>query len=150
MGFITYGVKNGTASAYKAMEDKTAGVIRSVISSVTHPGQTLVLKALQDPAFRQQQRAKVEILRKRFEVTGQECYKTEYQDCWDVYPHNSGYFMCLRLKGVDADTVRVKLLDEYGVGTICPWGRKTCALPLLPDGRTDSGCSRPLPKPFGG
>ncbi len=118
VGFITYGVKNGTASAYKAMEDKTAGVIRSVISSVTHPGQTLVLKALQDPAFREQQRAKVEILRKRFEVTGQECYKTEYQDCWDVYPHNSGYFMCLRLKGVDADTVRVKLLDEYGVGTI--------------------------------
>jgi hypothetical protein len=26
--------------------------------------------------------------------------------------------MCLRLKGVDAETVRQKLLDEHGVGTI--------------------------------
>jgi DNA-binding transcriptional MocR family regulator len=35
-----------------------------------------------------------------------------------VYPYNSGYFMCLRLKEADADTVRLKLLDEHGVGTI--------------------------------
>jgi hypothetical protein len=35
-----------------------------------------------------------------------------------VYPFNSGYFMCLRLKGADADTVRVRLLDDHGVGTI--------------------------------
>jgi hypothetical protein len=26
--------------------------------------------------------------------------------------------MCLRLKGADADTVRVRLLDDHGVGTI--------------------------------
>jgi aspartate/methionine/tyrosine aminotransferase len=118
VGFVTYGVKNGTAALYKALEDKTAGVIRSVVSSVTHPGQSIVLKALQDPEFRKQQAEKVEILRKRAAVTGVECRKPEYADCWDVYPYNSGYFMCLRLKDADADTVRVKLLDEHGVGTI--------------------------------
>jgi aspartate/methionine/tyrosine aminotransferase len=118
VGFITYGIQNGTAGVYKAMEDKTAGVIRSVVSSVTHPGQTIVLKALQDPNFRRQQIEKIEILRKRAAVTGVECRKPEYADCWDVYPYNSGYFMCLRLKGADADTVRMKLLDEHGVGTI--------------------------------
>jgi aspartate/methionine/tyrosine aminotransferase len=118
VGFVTYGIKNGTAGVYKALEDKTAGVIRSVVSSVTHPGQTIVLKALQDPGFRKQQAEKVAILRKRAEVTGVECQRSEYADCWDVYPYNSGYFMCLRLKEADADTVRVKLLDEHGVGTI--------------------------------
>jgi hypothetical protein len=51
-------------------------------------------------------------------VTAQECRKPAYADCWDVYPFNSGYFMCLRLKGADADTVRVRLLDDHGVGTI--------------------------------
>lgn len=118
VGFITYGIQNGTAGVYKALEDKTAGVIRSVASSVTHPGQTILLKALQDPAFRRQQAEKIEILRKRAAVTGVECRRAEYADCWDVYPYNSGYFMCLRLKHADADTVRVKLLDEHGVGTI--------------------------------
>ena len=118
VGFITYGVKNGTAACYKALEDKTAGVIRSVVSSVTHPGQSIVLKALQDPAFRGQQAEKVAILRERAAITGVECRRPEYADCWDVYPYNSGYFMCLRLKGADADTIRMKLLDEHGVGTI--------------------------------
>jgi aspartate/methionine/tyrosine aminotransferase len=118
VGFLTYGVKGGTAAVYKALEDKTAGVIRSVVSNVTHPGQSIVLKALQDPDFRRQQAEKVAILRQRAEVTGVECRRPEYADCWDVYPYNSGYFMCLRLKGADADTVRMKLLDEHGVGTI--------------------------------
>jgi aspartate/methionine/tyrosine aminotransferase len=118
VGFLTYGLQNGTAGVYKALEDKTAGVIRSVVSSVTHPGQSIVLKALQDPGFRQQQAEKVEVLRKRAAVTGVECRRPEYADCWDVYPYNSGYFMCLRLKDADADTVRLKLLDEHGVGTI--------------------------------
>lgn len=118
VGFLTFGVKNGTPGAYKALEDKTAGVIRSVVSSVTHPGQTILMKALQNPDFRRQQAEKVETLRKRAEATGVACRRAEYADCWDVYPYNSGYFMCLRLKGADADTVRMKLLDEHGVGTI--------------------------------
>jgi aspartate/methionine/tyrosine aminotransferase len=118
VGFITYGVRNGTPAAYKALEDKTAGVIRAVVSSITNPGQSVVLKALRDPEFRRQQAEKVAILRSRSEATRRECYKPEYRPFWDVYPYNSGYFMCLRLKGADADTVRLRLLDEHGVGTI--------------------------------
>ena len=118
VGFITYGVRNGTPAAYKALEDKTAGVIRAVVSSITNPGQSVVLKALRDPEFRKQQAEKVAILRSRSEATRRECYKPEYRPFWDVYPYNSGYFMCLRLKGADADAVRLRLLDEHGVGTI--------------------------------
>ena len=118
VGFITYGVANGTPAAYKALEDKTAGVIRAVVSSVTNPGQSVVLKALRDPEFRAQQAGKVAILRGRSEATRRECYKPEYRPFWDVYPYNSGYFMCLRLKGAEANAVRLRLLDEHGVGTI--------------------------------
>ena len=35
-----------------------------------------------------------------------------------VLPFNSGYFMCIRLKTVDAEKLRVHLLDNYGVGLI--------------------------------
>jgi aspartate/methionine/tyrosine aminotransferase len=118
VGFITFGVKNGTPAAYKALEDKTAGLIRAYVSNISNPGQSIVLKALNDPEFRAQQAEKVATLRARAAVVAKECRKAEYADCWDVYPFNSGYFMCLRLKDADADAVRVKLLDEHGVGLI--------------------------------
>jgi len=118
VGFITFGVKNGTAAAYKALEDKTAGLVRAYISNVSHPGQSIVLKVLGDPDFRKQQAEKVAVLRSRAAAVARECRKPEYADCWDVYPFNSGYFMCLRLKDADADTVRLRLLDDHGVGTI--------------------------------
>ncbi|MHA7837534.1 MAG: aminotransferase class I/II-fold pyridoxal phosphate-dependent enzyme, partial [bacterium] len=37
---------------------------------------------------------------------------------WTLYPFNSGYFMCVRVEGVDSEKLRVHLLDEYGVGLI--------------------------------
>ena len=118
VGFITFGVKNGTPAAYKALEDKTAGLIRAYVSNISNPGQSIVLKALADPEFRPQQAEKIAVLRSRAAVVAKECRRPEYADCWDVYPFNSGYFMCLRLKDADADAVRVKLLDEHGVGLI--------------------------------
>ncbi len=118
VGFLTFGVKNGTAAAYKALEDKTAGLVRAYVSNISNPGQSIVLKALADPEFRAQQAQKVAVLRARAAVVAKECRRPEYADCWDVYPFNSGYFMCLRLKDAAADTVRLRLLDDHGVGTI--------------------------------
>ena len=118
VGFITYGIQGGTDDLYKALEQKTGGAIRGQVSNVTHLGQTLVLKALQDERFRPQQAEKVAILRDRAEVTMREASKAEYADCWDVYPFNAGYFMCLRIKGVEVETLRLHLLDEHGLGAI--------------------------------
>ena len=42
----------------------------------------------------------------------------KYGDAWEVYPFNSGYFMCLGLKTVDPEALRLHLLDKYGVGVI--------------------------------
>ena len=46
----------------------------------------------------------------------------KYQETWSVYPFNSGYFMCLELKGVDGERLRKHLLDQYGVGVIATGG----------------------------
>jgi aspartate/methionine/tyrosine aminotransferase len=118
VGFITFGVKNGTPAAYKALEDKTAGLIRAYVSNISNPGQSIVLKALAEPDFRKQQAEKVAVLRTRAAIAQNESRKPGYADCWDVYPFNSGYFMCVRLKDADAETVRSRALDELGVGTI--------------------------------
>ncbi|MHC5067522.1 MAG: aminotransferase class I/II-fold pyridoxal phosphate-dependent enzyme [Planctomycetota bacterium] len=118
IGFITYGIKNGTAAAYKALADKTGGAIRGAVSNINRPGQAVISKVLADPEFRTQQAEKVAVLRARAETTAEVVAKAEYADVWDVYPFNAGYFMCLRVKGVDADVLRQHLLSEHGIGTI--------------------------------
>ena len=41
-----------------------------------------------------------------------------FAEVWTLYPFNSGYFLCVKLKGIDAEQYRVKLLNDYGVGVI--------------------------------
>jgi len=42
----------------------------------------------------------------------------EYAKYWEPYPFNAGYFMCLRLKGINAEQFRKHLLNKFGVGVI--------------------------------
>ena len=43
----------------------------------------------------------------------------DYSRYFRAEPFNSGYFMCLRLKGLDADKVWELLLAKYSTGVIC-------------------------------
>ena len=121
VGFITYGtkvMKGEAASFYEALEKKTAGCVRGSISSASHVGQRLVLKAMLSPKFREERDAKVEILKKRANRVKGILSGRRYSEAWDIYPFNSGYFMCIRLKKVEAEPLRRHLLDQYKVGTI--------------------------------
>ena len=83
-----------------------------------HPSQSFLLHTLQNKKFLEQQAEKVAILKSRFEETKKAAYDQEYQEYWRVYPFNSGYFMCLQLKGVEAEDTRQHLLKKFGIGTI--------------------------------
>jgi aspartate/methionine/tyrosine aminotransferase len=116
VGFITYG--GGSRSLLDALEQKTMGIIRATISSGPHPSQTFVLQALQSPDFAAQRQQKFEIMKSRANKVKQLLDSGKYGDVWEYYPFNSGYFMCLKLKTVQAEPLRTHLLDQYGVGTI--------------------------------
>jgi len=116
VGFITYAGEH--PAVLNALVKKTSGIIRGTISSASHPSQTFVLNALQSPDFHTQKQEKFEVLRKRACKVKQILEQGKYLDAWDYYPFNSGYFMCLRLKGVKAEVLRNHLLDQYGVGVI--------------------------------
>jgi len=117
VGFITYASQSN--ELLDALEKKTMGSIRATISNGPHPSQTFILEAMRDPGFKDEVREKLDILKRRALRVKEILLDTpKYGEAWDYYPFNSGYFMCLRLKHVKAEALRVHLLDKYGVGTI--------------------------------
>jgi len=120
VGFITYGISTGgdPSAVYEALEKKTAGCIRGNISNASHLSQAIVLRSMKDSAFAAEKDEKFTILKNRANRVKTVLADPKYAEAWDVYPFNSGYFMCIRLKTVNAEKLRVHLLDRYGVGLI--------------------------------
>jgi aspartate/methionine/tyrosine aminotransferase len=120
VGFVTYGMKGGSKELYKCLEDKTSGAVRGNISNASHLSQSLFLRAFNSPAHEKEKelaKQKIEVrYRKVKDVIGAH---PEYATFFDALPFNSGYFMCVRLKGVDADMVWDTLLKKYSTGVIC-------------------------------
>jgi aspartate/methionine/tyrosine aminotransferase len=120
VGFITYGALFGENSrqAYEALEKKTAGAVRGSISNTSHLSQEIVLKSMKSDGYHQEKQDKFNIMKERALEVRRVLNDEKYKDLWEPYPFNSGYFMCLRLKKVNAEKLRVHLLDKYGVGLI--------------------------------
>jgi len=120
VGFVTYGVsfKGDSKQAYDALERKTAGAVRGSISNASHLSQEIVLKSLQSGSYQAEKEEKYQIMEDRAREVKRVLADPKYNDAWAPYPFNSGYFMCLRLKTVEAEKLRVHLLDKYGVGLI--------------------------------
>ena len=120
VGFITYGcaIDGDVGIFYDALERKTAGCVRGCISNASHLGQSIILKSMQDKDFWKEKQEKFKIMFARAKKVKAVLADKKYADAWDVYPFNAGYFMCIRLKDVNAEKLRVHLLDNYGVGLI--------------------------------
>ncbi|AIQ65312.1 hypothetical protein PSTEL_21480 [Paenibacillus stellifer] len=117
VGFITYA--SDSPEVLAALEQKTLGIIRATISSGSHPSQTFVLDALKAPKFEAQKEEKFRIMKGRANKVKALLDSGKYGDeAWTYYPFNSGYFMCLKLKTVNAEELRQHLIHQYGLGTI--------------------------------
>lgn len=120
IGFLTFGLSGAAADSplADALEKKCAGAIRGCLSNCSALGQALLLRAMQSPNLAQERRGKYEVLRRRAQRVREVLAKPDYTEAWEAYPFNSGYFMCLRLKGVDAEALRRHMLDAFGIGVI--------------------------------
>lgn len=118
VGFVTYGIKNADETLYKALEDKTAGVVRGNISNVPQISQSLVLNAFKNENYKKEKIQKFETLKKRCIKVNEILTKhKEYTKYFESLPFNSGYFMCIKTK-VDAEKLRQILLTNYSTGVI--------------------------------
>lgn len=117
--FITYSYKNMSPAAAKALEDKTAGAIRGNISNAPKISQSILLKALNSPTYTTEKTEKYQILRSRFAEIQTILEEPKYQEFFTPLPHNSGYFMCIKLReDLNAEEIRQILLQNYQTGLI--------------------------------
>lgn len=120
VGFITFGqtVKGDNSEIFRVLETKAAGYLRATISSAPHPSQSITVDVLKNPSFKEERNKLNAVIEERCKKVKAIFDKGLYVDEFTPYPFNSGYFMCIRLKNVNAETLRTTLLDKYGVGVI--------------------------------
>ena len=118
VGFLTYASKGIAEETFKALEEKTAGAVRGNISNSPHLSQSLVLKAFTSPDYEAEKKEKYELLKKRYSKVQEILKNKKFSEFFSSLPFNSGYFMCIELKDMDAEKVRQTLLKKYDTGVI--------------------------------
>ena len=116
-GFVTFASKNFSDDHCDALVKKLMGVIRSSVSCSATPSQSLLMHSYSDPENEVQKIAFRKILEARYRAV-RHFVDSHKSNAIETLPFNSGYFMSLRLNGIDAETLRKKLLSEKGIGTI--------------------------------
>ncbi len=133
VGFITFAFKGATAEQLKALEAKAAGNVRSCVSNITSIGQNIALAALSDKDYAKQKREKYNVLKGRYTTIRRLLKKNPaWAKAFEVMPFNSGYFMCVKPIGVDAEKVRRHLIEKYSTGTIVLSGLIRLAFSTVP------------------
>ena len=117
-GMLTFGRRAflSDEALYQALEKKVAGAIRSAVSNCSHVAQSVLAKAMSTEACMAERQQKQAILEARAKKVHAILGSPEYAELWEPYPFNAGYFMCLKLKGIDAETFRKHLAGEVRRG----------------------------------
>ena len=117
---MTYGIKNGNKELYKALEDKTSGIVRGNISNAPHLSQSIFLRSsISETHEKEKEENKKKIEERYLKVKTVLEAHPEYEEHFESLPFNSGYFMCVRLKKSDPDKIWELLLNKYSTGVIC-------------------------------
>ncbi len=133
VGFISFAFKGASDAQLKALEAKAAGNVRSCISNASSLGQHLAVAAYANPKYAAEKRQKYAVLHARYrEIRKLLKAHPEYAQSFEVMPFNSGYFMCVKPIGVEAEKVRKHLIEKYSVGTIVLSGLIRLAFSTIP------------------
>lgn len=119
VGFLSFGYKGATGRGLEALENKCAGTVRATISNAPRVSQSILLKAYLSESFHAEKAQKYTILKARFDHLKQQFEgQDDFYSRFSVLPSNAGYFLCLRPKAVESETLRTHLITNYGVGVI--------------------------------
>ena len=133
VGFISFAFKGATDAQLAALEAKAAGDVRSGISNASSIGQHMAVAAYADKGYARQKKQKYAVLKSRYaEIRRILKAHPEYAANFVAMPFNSGYFMCVKPIGVEAEKVRRHLVEKYSTGTIVLSGLIRLAFSTIP------------------
>jgi len=116
LGFVTFAAPGLGEDHYHALTQKVMGAVRSSVSSSSQLAQSLMLKAMGSPRYRQEKEEAFRLLEQRYRRV-----REIVKRCPPVLKplaFNSGYFMTFLLPGGRAEELRKLLLMERGIGVI--------------------------------
>jgi aspartate/methionine/tyrosine aminotransferase len=116
IGFVTFAGKGIGGDQLVALERKLMGSIRATVSNSSRIAQSILLKGLGSESYDQEKTEQRAIMRRRFEKVRQIVETTDTSPLVPL-PFNSGYFMSFDCAPVNAEELRLALLD-IGIGTI--------------------------------
>ena len=124
IGFLTYGGKSLTPQGIDALEKKTLGAVRCTVSNCDRPGQSLLLHAMRDGShYEENKKYLFDTMSERYNTIKKAIERHSASRALIPYPFNSGYFMAFDTNGMDAEKLRLYLLDKYEIGAINIMGR---------------------------
>ncbi len=136
VGFVTFAFKGATDAQLKALENKIAGVVRGNISNAPSISQKILLAAYTCNEYEVEKKEKYATLKKRYDIIKEVLAShPEYKKTFTPMPFNSGYFMCIRPIGIDAETIRKDLIANYSTGVIVLSGLIRLAFSAVPTGK---------------
>jgi aspartate/methionine/tyrosine aminotransferase len=118
-GFITFAGKNLSDRHYDALIKKTMAVIRSTVSCSPTVVQNLLRKMYSSgSALGKEKAAYRTLIEARYKKVRALVDAQKNHPLLEPMPFNSGYFMSFKCKKINAESLRQKLLHQYGIGTI--------------------------------
>jgi aspartate/methionine/tyrosine aminotransferase len=118
LGFVTYGSLGLNAAQYDALIKKLMGAIRSSVSCANTPAQYIMLKTMVDKRTHGEKARFWDIMKRRYDKVKAFIRTHPDHPILKPLPFNSGYFMCFRCEGINAEVLRQELLLKHGVGAI--------------------------------
>lgn len=117
IGFLTFGGAGLGVKEFDALANKVGGGLRGVFSNSSMPAQNILLKALSSEGYEEERAGFDNMLKERYLKVKEVLANRTGGKALTPQPFNSGYFMNFVVDG-NAEDLRKKLLDEYGIGTI--------------------------------
>ncbi|MFC1697093.1 aminotransferase class I/II-fold pyridoxal phosphate-dependent enzyme [Nanoarchaeota archaeon] len=132
IGFITYSYKGMNNDSAAAFEAKTAGAVRSSITMTSTLSQNLIFEGMKSSTYNKEKKEIYYLLKSRYDEVKKILKDKKYNEYFEPLPFNSGYFMCIKLKGLDPEKIRQHLLKKYDTAVIALNGILRLAFSTVP------------------